>query len=280
MPSEPLVRILREIIIAGTGAALGYLWMRERRDRITAERMVAATLESLLNAIDANDEETGAHVRRVAAYALVIAHAADLTEAQCKEVERAALFHDIGKIHEALFDLVHDPGKLTEDEYRLVATHTERGAEVLLPLACFFPGLADGVRSHHERWDGSGYPEHLVGEEIPLIARIIAIADSFDAITHHRRYQRGQLATEAARKLEEGRGTQFDPELIDLVLIPAVFEELEHAHRELHRSRQVGDDRRAKGANPGRVPEVTFRWRADAPRVATVRYARADRAAT
>jgi putative nucleotidyltransferase with HDIG domain len=255
------VRILRELIAAAAGATVGYLLFREHRGRKLAERMAAATLESLLNAIDANDEETGAHVRRVAAYALVIARALDLTREQCREVERAALFHDIGKIHEALFDLVHEPNRLTPAEFKLVSTHTERGADVLEPLTAFYPALADAVRSHHERWDGSGYPQGLVGEAIPPIARVIAIADSFDAITHKRRYSRGQHASDAARVFEEERGTHFDPELIDLVLLPPVFEALENAHRELHRRSRKRGERRTEGVDHDNVPEVAFRWR-------------------
>jgi putative nucleotidyltransferase with HDIG domain len=258
------MRTFRHLVTATAGAAIGYILFREYRGRKLAERMAAATLESLLNAIDANDQETGAHVRRVAAYALVIAQALDFTREQCREVERAALFHDIGKIHEALFDLVHEPNRLTPAEFKLVSTHTQRGAEVLEPLTAFYPALADAVRSHHERWDGSGYPHGLVGGDIPPIARIVAIADSFDAITHHRRYSRGQHASDAARLLEEGRGAQFDPELIDLVLLPPVFEALEHAHRDLHRRPRNREERRSEGVNHDNVPEVAFRWRVTA----------------
>ena len=125
------------------------LWVRERRVRRTAERFGAALLESLLNAIDANDEDTGCHVRRVAAYALAIAHRRGLDNAACREVEHVALFHDIGKIHAALFDIVHDEHRLTERDRAEIATHPARGAEVLAPLEPFYPYLAEGVLSHH-----------------------------------------------------------------------------------------------------------------------------------
>jgi putative two-component system response regulator len=255
------VQIPRQLLAAAVGITAGYLLVRERRARIVAERMAAATLESLLAAVDANDPETGAHVRRVAAYARVIGRAMDLDDSECLEVERAALFHDIGKIHEALFDLVHEPNRLTEAEFQLVATHTLRGAEVLEPLRAFYPALGDGVLSHHERWNGSGYPQGLRGERIPVIARIIAIADTFDAITHERRYSSGDDAGEAARVLADGRGTLFDPELVDLVLFPPVFDELTSAHRELHRPRPKRRERRTEGVDRDRVPEVSFRWR-------------------
>src|SRR5205085_9253223 len=137
-----------------------------------------------LNAIDANDAETGAHVRRVAAYALVIADAAELNDTERRLVEQVALFHDIGKIHEALFDIIHDHKKLTASERRAIDTHPQRGADVLAPLCGFYPELPAGVIAHHEHWNGQGYPKQLKGRRIPLCARIVTIADTFDAITY------------------------------------------------------------------------------------------------
>ena len=255
------MQILRPLSATVAGAALAYLFVRERRARIVAERMAAATLETLLNAIDANDAETGAHVRRVAAYALVLARAMDLPAAERREVVRAALFHDIGKIHEALFDLVHEPSRLDRHAYEQVRTHPARGAEVLAPLREFFPSLDQAVFSHHERWDGSGYPRGLVATEIPRIARMIAVADTFDAITHTRRYRLGNSVAEAVRVLIEGRGKLFDPEIVDVALFPPVLEELVSSARELHRRRPSRADRRIEGVDQERVPKLAFRWR-------------------
>src|SRR5438046_1370984 len=112
------------------GVVAGAPLARERRARQSVERLAAATLETLLNAIEANDAQTGSHVRRVAMYALIIADATGLDERERKEVERVALFHDIGKIHEALFDITHEPRRLTTAERREIATHPVRGAEV------------------------------------------------------------------------------------------------------------------------------------------------------
>jgi putative nucleotidyltransferase with HDIG domain len=260
-------RLLSVLTPALAGAVAGVLFVRERSARQLAERVAAASLETLLNAIDANDAETGAHVRRVAAYALVIADAVGVDERTRREIERAALFHDIGKIHEALFDIVHEQGELTDAEFEAIRTHPVRGADVLEPLMAFYPQLPDVVLTHHERWDGSGYPIGLRGDEIPFLTRIVSIADAFDAITHNRRYRSGHTADEAAAKLVEGRGTQFDPELVDLVLSPPVFGCLIGAHRELHRTRTGRDDRRTP--DPERyvapVPEVIFRWRTPTP---------------
>src|SRR5687768_1993807 len=154
--------------------------------RRRAERFAAAALESLLRAIDANDPQTGAHVRRVAEYALILADALGLDSRERRTIELAALFHDVGKIHEALFDIVHDPGRLTPAERRAVHTHPIRGAEVLAPIAHFHPQLADAVLTHHERWDGKGYPRRIRVRRIPLAARAVALADTFDVITYGR----------------------------------------------------------------------------------------------
>jgi HD-GYP domain-containing protein (c-di-GMP phosphodiesterase class II) len=243
------------------GLTAGGLMIRERRARIHAERLGAAVLETLLNAIDANDAMTGAHVRRVARYSLILCEALDLDERTCRSVERVALFHDIGKIHEAISDIFHESSKLTPEERRLVMTHPQRGADVLAPLTPFYPELPEGVLSHHERWDGSGYPRHLKGEQIPLAARIIAIPDTFDAITNSRRYNEARSMTEATRAIAEGRGTQFDPDLVDLFLNPPVTEAIEEARAESKRP-HVRHHHRRDGKKIGEpVPDLKFRWR-------------------
>ncbi|MDF1504840.1 HD domain-containing phosphohydrolase [Roseisolibacter sp. H3M3-2] len=264
--------------IAAAAAAIAVAaWRSARRRRQSAERLAAATLESLLNAIDANDAETGAHVRRVADYALVLAEAAGLPSARRREVERVALFHDVGKIHEALFDLVHDDDGLSPQEREAIATHPKRGADVLAPLCAFYPELPDGVVAHHERWDGGGYPNGLRGIDIPLAARIVAIADTFDAVTHARRYRAGSDPERGARVIQEGSGRQFDPSLAALFLSPPVFAEI---RRRMEASARAEARERTAPANPrprtrGRVsrgerrarqretpvPNVSFRWR-------------------
>ena len=243
--------------------AAGIVAQRERRGRRSMERFAAASLETLLNAIQANDAQTGQHVRRVAAYALVIADATGLDERRQRAVERVALFHDIGKIHEALFDIVHDPTALSPTERREIDTHPRRGAEVLAPLAAFYPELPTGVLSHHERWDGKGYPRHLKGASTPLEARIVSIADTFDALTHNRRYRLGQGLDAAVEVIAAGRGKQFDPDLIDLVLLPPVLDQLARTHVQQHA--RSGREGRRDGQRE-RVPDVSFRWRSQSLR--------------
>ena len=256
MPLTP-----RSIPAAAAAAAAGALLVRnELKARQAAERIAAASLESLLKAIDANDPNTGAHVRRVAAYALVLADAAGLDDHQQRSVERVALFHDIGKIHEALFDIIHDARALTPAERRAIATHPQRGAEVLEPLTGFYPDLPEGVLSHHERWDGTGYPRHLKGARIPLAARVVSIADTFDAITHSRRYRDGRSANVACDMILQGRATQFDPDLVDLFVFPPVFSRVLDTAREVSQWREPIHTRRT-GQDEEQVPDITFRWR-------------------
>ncbi|MFL5509352.1 MAG: HD-GYP domain-containing protein [Gemmatimonadaceae bacterium] len=250
---------MREIVSISVGAAATGLIAREHTLRSRAERLGAATMETLLNAIDANDEATGAHVRRVAAYALILGEAAGLDDRMLHSVERIALFHDIGKLHGALTDIFHESTKLTPEERRAVMTHPLRGAEVLAPLAAFYPTLGKAVAAHHEKWDGSGYPKGLKGRRIPVEARIVAIADSFDAITHRRRYSHARSFGEAVKAIEEGRGTQFDPDMVDLFLGSDVLAKIEKEMRRAHSVKASASNRRRGEAKP--APDLTFRWR-------------------
>jgi putative nucleotidyltransferase with HDIG domain len=254
---------------ASGAAAFAWAWHRDRERRQSAERLAAATLETLLNAVDATDEVTGRHMRRTAAYALCFADPLGFSEVDRRKVERIALFHDIGKIHSALFDIVHDDKRLTPDERTRIATHPQRGADVLEPLDAFYPELPAGVLAHHERWDGTGYPHRLQGAAIPLFARVVAIADTFDAITHSRRYHAGEGPDRGLQAIAEGRGTQFDPYLVDLFLSDAVQSEVrrifargdEEDASPTPMPKRKGAERRTDGPESS-VPDVRFRWRA------------------
>lgn len=253
---------MSRIVSSTIGLAAAATVLYERRARSRAERLGAATLETLLNAIDANDAETGAHVRRVAVYAQILAAAAGYGQRTLRSIERVALFHDIGKLDEALSDIFHDTSKLTSEERRAVRTHPARGEDVLAPLVVFFPDLGKGVAAHHERWNGTGYPRRLKGKRIPLAARVVAIVDSFDAITHRRRYRAGKSLSDAVEAIAKGSGTQFDPELTDLFLSAPVIGEVEEAMREAHSPRRKKQwNRRRRESHP--APDITFRWRTE-----------------
>jgi HD-GYP domain-containing protein (c-di-GMP phosphodiesterase class II) len=248
-----------------SGFALGLALVRELRSRQRAERFASAALESLLRAIDANDPQTGAHVRRVAEYALIIADAMGVPEAERRTIELASLFHDIGKIDQAMFDIVHEPRKLTSAERRALRTHPARGADVLAPIASFHPQLAEAVLTHHERWDGSGYPRGLKGTRIPLAARIVMIADTFDAITQRRRYRDGRSTQRAVEIIVEASGAQFDPDLVHLMLQPQVFARITRAHRKLAKRGDCIPKRQGHGARTKRMPDIEIRWRTRTP---------------
>lgn len=255
-----MIRHAPLVLLGGLGA----LYFQERKRRLRLERLGAATLETLLDAIDANSPATGEHVRRVARYALILADAADLDDRMKRSVERVALFHDIGKIDGALHDILNEKTKLTPAERQSIKIHPERGAEVLRPLSAFYPDLAEGVLSHHERWDGSGYPRHLAGNRIPLTARIVSIADTFDAVTHSRPYSHARSADIATSVIAEGRAAQFDPDLADMFLSPPVIECVMIAMREECGPRRAKKGRRGK-LEAQDVPDLTFRWRSPAP---------------
>jgi HD-GYP domain-containing protein (c-di-GMP phosphodiesterase class II) len=250
--------------IAAELTGLGNVGSLDNRHLVS--RLAAAAFESLLHAIDANDRSTGAHVRRVAVSSVILARAADGDQTRQCRVERVALFHDIGKINGALCDVLRLTECLSAAERRLIATHADRGAEVLAPFASFYPELPAAVRAHHEWWNGRGYPRGLRGTAIPFEARVVAIADVFDALTHQRQYKPAYSVARAADMIAAGRGTQFDPDLTDLFLAPPVQEEIAAARLANHgptratkRGGARSDPRRQAGPRAD-TPEIAFRW--------------------
>jgi diguanylate cyclase (GGDEF)-like protein len=180
------------------------------------ERTFLATVEALANALEASDEHTSRHARWITDLALRVGRELSLDARALKRLELGALFHDIGKIG---IDsaLLTKEGPLTDEERAIVETHPVLGERILAPIE----QLADVrpiVRSCHERYDGSGYPDHLAGELIPLEARIVFVCDAYHAMTSDRSYRLGLGVEEAKRRLEEASGTQFDPAVVRALL--------------------------------------------------------------
>ena len=180
-------------------------------------RMSMQIVQTLVKTIDAKDSYTNGHSARVAQYSVMLAKRMGFKEEELGRLEYTALLHDVGKI--GVSDaILNKKGKLTEEEYAIIKEHSEIGAQILSTIT-ELPDVAVGARYHHERYDGKGYPDGLKGEEIPLFARIIAVADSYDAMTSKRSY-RDALPQELVRQeITRGIGTQFDPRIAKLMLI-------------------------------------------------------------
>lgn len=199
------------------------------------------TMEALVTALDARERETYAHSKRVGEYAVHLAGAMRIEGAELETVRRGAMLHDIGKI--GISDaILLKPGALTDTEWEQMRRHPQIGYWILEGVAPF-QDAADIVLSHHERFDGRGYPRHLRGEEIPLGARIFSVVDSLDAMTEDRPYHRGQSYEEARREIAANSGTQFDPKVVDrfLQVPPRVWREIRE---------------RTLEAKPRSVPEI------------------------
>jgi hypothetical protein len=171
------------------------------------------TVRALTSAIDASDPFTRGHSERVTGYAVAIARELGLSEQRVMMIEYASLIHDMGKI--ALqHDILLKPGKLTDEEWRVMKTHPQTGANIVSDLG-FLRGAREVVLHHHERFDGQGYPHGLTGEETPLEARIVKVADAFDAMMSDRPYRTSLGLESAITELEQGRGSEFDPRVVD-----------------------------------------------------------------
>lgn len=193
------------------------------------ERLSLQIVHTLAEAIDAKDTYTNGHSGRVAAYAKEIARRFGYTIERQEEIYMMGLLHDVGKI--GVPDaVINKPGKLTDEEFELIKRHPGQGDRILKKIK-EMPKLSIGARWHHERYDGKGYPDGLAGTEILEEARIIAVADAYDAMTSRRSY-RGILPQDHVREeIERGRGTQFDPVFADIML-QMIAEDTDYAMRE------------------------------------------------
>ncbi len=171
------------------------------------------TVKTLVSAIDAKDSYTAGHSERVNIVSMLLGNEMNLDLDELEALYWGSLLHDVGKIGMPE-SILNKPGKLDDTEIEIVKQHPSRGWEMLHAIEKL-RAAADGVRLHHERWDGKGYPLGLAGADIPLIARIIAVADTFDAIISNRSYRKGQTAARALEVIEKESGTQFDPNVVE-----------------------------------------------------------------
>lgn len=182
------------------------------------ELNVREQLQMMVKAIEARDPYTSGHSRRVCGLARAIAVDFGLALEEIEDIENAALLHDVGKIHAEFAPLLQKEGKLTDEEWEIMKSHSVRSAELVSSFSRFQGNVVACVRHHHERWDGRGYPDGIAGEAIPLGARIITIADTIDAMTTNRPYRNALSLEVVLAELNKCQGSQFDPELVQLTV--------------------------------------------------------------
>ncbi len=207
-----LVWLVALVIYTITSAQIRKYQERHERDN----EIINESIETFTGFIDAKDPYTNGHSKRVASYTRLIAQQMGYEGEELDRIYYVALLHDCGKIG-VPDNILGKPGRLTDEEFQIIKSHTVRGGEILKS----FKSLKDadeGAHYHHERYDGKGYPEGLAGESIPLIARMICVADSFDAMNTNRVYRNKLTKEHILHEIESNRGTQFDPAIADIML--------------------------------------------------------------
>jgi putative nucleotidyltransferase with HDIG domain len=198
---------------------LGFIILKRYQGYVEAiktsyDNQLSGIVKGVIATIELKDPYTKGHSERVAYYANSLATATGrYTKDELRSFTYACLLHDIGKVN-IPDSILMKPGKLSKEEYEIIKTHPEVGAEAIIKVK----GLGDSIdiiKSHHERWDGKGYPDQLKGIDIPYLARVVSIADAFDAMTSSRSYRSAMPVEEAYKRIVEGQGTQFDPDLVE-----------------------------------------------------------------
>ena len=187
-----------------------------KEEKNNSEKLLIELTQALATTIDAKDKYTSGHLRRVAEYSKMLAVALGKDDKEQQEIYLFALLHDIGKIGVPDW-IINKQDKLTEEEYAEIKKHPQIGYEILKSIS-IMPKLKNGVRWHHERLDGSGYPDGLKGDDIPEYAKIISVADAYDAMTSNRSYRSALPQSQVRSEIEQQKGTQFDPTVADKML--------------------------------------------------------------
>ncbi|WP_415814347.1 HD-GYP domain-containing protein [Mesobacillus thioparans] len=232
--SEVLFPIVLVLVLSGIAYTVllrfqGYV----KAMKTSYDKQLEGIVKGVIATIELKDPYTKGHSERVAQYARTLAKSTGMYSSE--ELESffyACLLHDIGKVN-IPDHILMKPGKLTKEEYDVIKKHPEVGAEAIMKV----DGLGESIeiiKSHHERWDGKGYPEQLSGEGIPFLARVVSIADAFDAMTSSRSYRSAMPVGEAYNRIIDGAGTQFDPQLV--VLFKEIFSTWVECHDKYQRS--------------------------------------------
>ena len=178
---------------------------------LSSKSVHSQTLTSLVRALQESDSDTEAHVRRTQKMGVELGRRVGLSDEQIADLRLLCLLHDIGKIGIPL-EILNKPGKLTEEEFAVLRTHVEKGYQIAMS-SDELKSIARMILCHHERWDGKGYPEGLSGNSIPVLSRVIAIVDAYDAMVNNRSYRKGLDPETAQEEMRRGAGVQFDPYL-------------------------------------------------------------------
>ena len=209
--------------LAGAALWVPILGLRQvQRINLELERTNEELLELMVKSLEARDPYTSGHSRRVQHYSMVIARAMGLADRHVEDVGRAALLHDVGKIYEKYAPVLAKQDKLTPEEWAIIQDHPVDGANLVATMTRLRV-MVPSIRHHHENWDGTGYPDCLAGELIPLASRIIRFADTIDAMTTERPYRRPLTESEVRSEVVRCRGTQFDPTIADRLLLSPLW---------------------------------------------------------
>ena len=196
---------------------------------INTDRLISQMIQAFVSAVEAKDKYTTGHALRVADYSMEISKRLGMSKEEQQRLYAAGLLHDIGKIG-VPDDILNKTSKLTDAEYEIIKTHTVIGADILETIS-ELPDLSVGARFHHEKYDGTGYPNRLKGEEIPKLAQIIAVADAYDAMTSSRSYRKPLEQRVVRQELVNGLGTQFAPKIAD-ILISMIDEDVNYTMKQ------------------------------------------------